>query len=77
MAAVYLYNVNRRIQRAERIFRDRKSLEDLRDNDILSNYRLDRRSIEDLVRLVRPSLERATSRVKAISVMSVKLLSIE
>ncbi|VDI62674.1 Hypothetical predicted protein [Mytilus galloprovincialis] len=57
----------RRAMRRERVFRDRTNIMDsLNDIELISRYRLDRRSIFDLVDVLAPHLERPTLRNFAI-----------
>ena len=68
MAAIVAANIENR--RAVRIFRDRASLADMRDADILTRYRLDRDGINYLVDLLRYDLEKGTRRSKSIPVLT-------
>ncbi|KAL4233928.1 putative nuclease harbi1 [Mactra antiquata] len=63
--AVPLFILNENT-RAQRHFRRWLVLDDLRDIDIVSRYRFDRQTIEFLIDLLSPDLEKDTDRTRAI-----------
>ncbi|XP_064605835.1 putative nuclease HARBI1 [Liolophura sinensis] len=71
MANVLLAGLaERRTIRRERVFRDRTHpLDVLNDGDVVARYRLDRRSILQVVDFLTPALERPTNRNHAIPVV--------
>ena len=56
--------------RKPRIFRVRADLEHLREEEIISRYRLNRAAIHNLVNLLRGDLERETNRSNSIPVLT-------
>jgi hypothetical protein len=57
-------------RRDRRLFRDRRTLDNLRDFEVLAGYRLSRNGIEELAELLKDDLSKDTNRSMPIPVLT-------